>query len=243
MKLIMESWRDWVGLGKKAEPEEEVIESGVQDEDKLIFYEWLVSDLKDQAFIKWIEIHQERAKWVAPRNAWVEPYDRAVMMRPIELKRPRDACKLDLSKIPWGTGMLDHEKRSYATVSLSGPSVKMIKDKFWQEGKKLTEQFNAAYEEIEEHLAEIKFKFPYDVFAGLDCKQKMEHLDQLVELVIICPYPPDHSGPLSEILSTKNLQNKPTPYEACIIEFKQQHDAAAEVERVAGGLDLQEDKT
>jgi len=238
MKLIMEGWRDWVGLGKKVEPEEEVIESGIQDEDKLIFYEWLVSDLKDEAFIKWIEIHQERAKWVAPRNAWVDPYDREVMMRPLELKRPRDACKVDLTGMPWGTSEVEKQEARVAGQKWTTE----MSNKFWQEGKKLTEQFNAAYEEIEEHLAEIKFKFPYDVFAGLDCKQKMEHLDQLVELVIICPYPPDHSGPLSEILSTKNLQNKPTPYEACIIEFKQRHDASAEVERVAGGLDLQEDK-
>ena len=78
-----------------------------------------------------------------------------------------------------------------------------------------------------EHLKQVKVKFPYELFAEFDCKEKMSLLDELVRQVVDCPYQ-TYSGPVAEAKSAKYTQSKLTPYEKCVIEF--QHKAAAEAE-------------
>ena len=218
MKLLFENWRKHLN--------EEKIE--IEAEDKLLFYEWLVNDLKDETFIKWIEIHQERAKWVAPREGYLNPAEREYIWHPWELKKPSDACTLrHLFDMPPGLTKAARAASEKAGVRWS----REVEEEVWAAGEARLEQFNAAHKEILEHLEQIKVKFPYDLFAEFDCKQKMEHLDELVKSVVRCPYQ-TYSGPVSEVLSTKSLQNEPTPYEKCIKEFQDQSSAESEIEEL-----------
>ena len=182
----------------------------IEAEDRFLFYEWLVKDLKDEAFIKWIEIHQEWAKWYAPRHGNYDSFFRETDHTPMDLEKPSDACKLPLWRWPAGAEIYARPEWERAGKKWTTE----VSNKFYAEANALTEQFIAAHKEILEHLEQVKVKFPYDL-SEFDCKQKMEHLDELVKSVVRCPYP-TYSGPVSEVLSTKSSQNEPTSYEKCI---------------------------
>ena len=228
MKLLFENWRRYLNESyqdRAAEAFRETIEA----EDKLLFYEWLVNDLKDEAFIKWIEIHQARAQWVAPRNASWDPYDTTIHMMPMTIKSPSDACNdyLYLNGTTYGASKFEQDRRKETGEAWS----EEINHEFWEEGEKLTKQFQADRKEITEHLNQIKVKFPYDLFAEFDCKEKMSLLDELVRQVRNCPYQ-TYSGPVAEAKSAKYTQSKLTPYEKCVIEFQHKASAEAEMERL-----------
>tara|TARA_R100001163_G_C4981142_1_gene137237 strand:+ start:69 stop:737 length:669 start_codon:yes stop_codon:yes gene_type:complete len=220
--------------------EEEVAD--VDQEDRYLFYEWLTNEIKDELFKNWIKIHQERAKYVAPRFGIWDSSDRTANLYPKKIEKPSDACSFNLYNIdgavPYARTQFDKEEQA-----LKGVWDRDKANKAYQEANELLEIFHNSYKEIKMHLNEIKLKFPYDLFWQFDCQKKMKRLDFLVNKTIECPYPPDYSMTVSEVLSTKNLKGAPTPYEKCVIEFKMRDDAEAEVETVGGEFDLQEYKT
>ena len=230
MKLLMENWRKYLN-------EEEVAD--VDQEDRYLFYEWLTNEIKDEPFKNWIKIHQERAKYVAPRFGIWDSHDRTADLYPKKIENPSDACSFSLYNID---GAELYAMRQYIETG-SDVWDRDKANQVYHEAKQLLEKFNNSYKKIKRHLDEIKLKFPYDLFWEFDCQEKMKRLDFLVNKTIECPYPPDYSMTVSEVLSTKNLKGAPTPYEKCVIEFKMRDDAEAEVETVGGEFDLQEYKT
>ena len=230
MKLLMENWRKYLN-------EEEVAD--VDQEDRYLFYEWLTNEIKDEPFKNWIKIHQERAKYVAPRFGIYDSSGRATYLYPKKIEKPSDACSFSLYNID---GAELYAMRQYIETG-SDVWDRDKANKAYHEANELLEKFKNSYKKIKMHLNEIKLKFPYDLFWEFDCQEKMKRLDFLVNKTIECPYPPDYSMTVSEVLSTKNLKGAPTPYEKCVIEFKMRDDAEAEVETVGGEFDLQEYKT
>lgn len=218
MKLIMENWRKYL-------KEEEEKDMDISQEDKFLFYEWLTSEIKDGLFKNWIEIHQKRARYVAPRYGDYYEASRESWLSPRKIEKPSDACTFDL----YNTHGADHYAEQQ---SADGTWDRERSNKAYYESKELLEKFRNSHEEIKTHLDKIKLKFPYDIFPELDCREKMKRLDRLVIEAVWCPYPPDYSMTVSERLSAKNLkkiEGEPTPYEKCVIKFKNRKDAEDEV--------------
>ena len=247
----MENWRQYLN-------EEEDID--IEQEDRFLFYEWLTNEIKDKLFKNWIKIHQRRARYVAPRYGIWDPYDRTAELYPEKIEKPSDACSFSLYNID---GAVLYAMRQYIEkeqglyqYAIQNPEdshnlgidpyapFKSTWDtnkanKAYHEANELLEIFDNSYKEIKMHLDEIKLKFPYDLFAEFDCQEKMKRLDFLVAKTIECPYTPDYSMSVSEVLSTKNLKGAPTPYEKCVIEFEARTSAEDEIKKITD-LDLQE---
>ena len=233
MKLLFENWRKY--LNEAISPygaQWKAMAKSIKQEDRYIFYEWLTNEAKDGLFKNWIEIHQERGKYVAPRYGYYDPYYGSEWA-PREIKKHSDACKLGLNSVPHGATEYAKKYGNFPTWDRG------VENKVYAIEKELAENFTKAEKEIAMHLHKIKLKFPYDVFPEFDCKEKMMLLDILVHEVISCPYPPEYSMADYEMLATENLEGSRTPYEKCAIEFNNRTSAEDEINRITNP-DLQE---
>ena len=228
MKLLMENWREFLNERNTFHGE-----IAIKDDDRLLFYEWLVNDLKDEDFKKWIKTHQERAKYLPPNQAWDDTYRWA----PRTGTNPLSATERALC--PLAPTYVDSFGQE------NGPGPTPLSD-HPRKADELRARFLRERISIARHLKEIKIKFPYDVVPELSCEQKMEYLDKLVEWIIFCPYPPTREGDqsISEVLSnfTKYGANEPTPYEKCTADFRARQGAEEEVGLLAPSPNPQRNK-
>ena len=216
-----------------------------QLEAENVFYDWLVNDIKDNVFIKWIKTHAERAEWVAPRHA-VYQYRGATDGSDSEYKA-NESGKCMPKKIQ---SLQDY-------ISLGGEICdldlftphKCEPGSTWkwttsQDGRPgppdavdASKQYPREYWATSRHINKIKIKFPYDVDPEADCAQKMKLLDEIVKRIIICP-PPRNGGALQEWTEKIGSETQFTPYEVCTIELT----ATSATEKEMAALELSGDK-